>query len=157
MMLRAADGRHRTASSFRAAPALLLAAGALAIFPGCSAPPRPADKRTNGKTCLLTPNPPRVDLGAVPQGGRTTFAFQVHNPTDQAIEVAAIHTSCPCLEVTMEPTTLVPSGTAKACGTLDLRDETGFPGKLAIEVQGLTRRGEKAFVVEVEVSVHPEG
>jgi len=96
-----------------------------------------------------------IDLGAIAQGGQKQHAFQLPNDSGTSVEVVALQTSCPCVRIRLERTT-VPAGELLAGAvTLDLRPKPDFVGDLAIQAKGLTRHRRVAFVLWIRAHVHP--
>jgi hypothetical protein len=68
------------------------------------------------------------------------------------MELAYIHTSCPCLKIAM-PKVVGPQSKVRAQAILDLTDEPDFTGDLRIEATGLTVKREVFFASEVHLRV----
>jgi len=101
---------------------------------------------------LLDASPSRIDMGEVASGGRKQATFSLTNSGSQAVELAKIESSCPCLTVDV-PSRIAPGEQICGRANLDLRDEPDFTGDLAIEITGWTRAGKLAFLVTTYVSV----
>lgn len=101
---------------------------------------------------LLDASPSRVDMGEVALGGRKQSTFSLTNPGSQAVELAKIESSCPCLIVDV-PSRIAPGEQVVGCAKLDLRDDPNFIGDVAIEIKGWTSAGKLAFFVTADVYV----
>jgi hypothetical protein len=103
---------------------------------------------------LLTVQPAVLDLGTVPQAGQKESAIELINPGTQAVRLAAVQSTCPCL--VLEAPEEIPAGSKTTARVLlDLREEPRFTGNLGITVEGTTPRGKTAFVCEVRVRIVP--
>ncbi len=116
--------------------------------PGSQSIPAQFDLIPDG---FLRPSSKRIDLGTVRQRGQRRQTFALSNPTGYPVEVANLHTSCPCLEIELEPRVVKPSQTVIAVLKLDLNEEPDFVGYLAMEAEGRTADGDLAFAVELHV------
>ncbi len=94
-----------------------------------------------------------IDFGKLPQGAKKEASFTLSNPTSEAVEIAAIDSSCPCLEVQLPKKVLSPSEQISAKVLLDLSGESKFSGLLGIMVRAETPQGKRAFEVECRVEV----
>jgi hypothetical protein len=104
---------------------------------------------------LLVPTSKIVDFGIVAQRGRKQAEIALTNRTSTALEVANIHTSCPCLVVQLARQQVGPSETVSAKIDLNFADEPDFVGHLRLEVEGRTPDGRLAVSVDVRVTVSP--
>jgi hypothetical protein len=96
---------------------------------------------------------PVIDLGQLAAGERRSFALRLENPHDQAVEIVAVESTCPCLESAGVPARVRP-GEAQALDiSLDLSREPAFVGPLSLKVTGRTANGAIAFATQLGVSV----
>ena len=101
---------------------------------------------------LLDVSPASIDMGEVAPGGQKQATFSLTNSGSQAVELAKIDSSCPCLMVDV-PSRIAPGEQVVGRAKLDLRDEPNFTGDLAITITGRSRTGQLAFRMTVEVHV----
>ena len=95
----------------------------------------------------------RIDLGQVEAGGKESRQLQVGNPGRETIEIAAIETSCPCVQFTLDQQVVPGNRVVGARLTLDLSDDPQSAGDLAILVQGRTANGRVVLSLTLLVSV----
>lgn len=101
---------------------------------------------------VVLPNP--LDLGKVDGGGTARKTFQVTNQGRSAVQLGPIRTSCPCLHLELVQPVVEPAETINVLAVLDLTEEPGFSGDLAIHVRCMQPSGEPAFQLEVVTQVH---
>jgi len=94
-----------------------------------------------------------VDLGNVSRGMRQSKSFLLTNTSASQIHIASVRTTCPCLEIILPHSTMMPFETMEACAVLDLREEPEFAGMLSIPVHGITDAGNTAFSLHVKSTV----
>jgi len=96
---------------------------------------------------------PVIDLGQLAPGERRDFTLHVRNPHEQPVEIAALESSCPCLETRGAPCCIGPAQSQALDLTLNLSREPRFAGPLSIEITGRTIGGAISFVANVDVRV----
>jgi hypothetical protein len=96
------------------------------------------DAKTTPPT-LLVPSPAKLDLGALPKGGRASATFSLRNPTQRIIEIGEVTTSCPCLEIALAGQKVLPGGEIMASAVVDFSQEPTFTGKLRLEASGFIK------------------
>ncbi len=94
-----------------------------------------------------------IDFGKLPQGAKKEASLTLTNPTKEPVEIAAIDSSCPCLEVQLPKKAVSPSEQISAKVLLDLSGESKFTGRLGIMVRAKTPEGKTAFELECAVDV----
>jgi len=96
---------------------------------------------------------PVIDLGQLAPGERRDFTLRVRNPHDQAVEIAALESSCPCLEGRGVPSRVAPGERQTLHMTLNLSREPAFSGPICVGVTGRRADGDIAFATEVRTVV----
>jgi hypothetical protein len=101
---------------------------------------------------LLDASPSRIDMGEVAPSGWKQATFSLTNLGSQAVELAKIDSSCPCLTVDL-PSAIASGKQVEGRAKLDLRDELDFTGEVAVEIKGWTGADKLAFLTMVDVRV----
>jgi hypothetical protein len=74
------------------------------------------------------------DLGVIPRGYQQAIAFPISNPSERLLKLAIVHSSCTCLNATIDQVELA----ARASTTVRAKvhaAETSIPGPLVAEVK----------------------
>jgi len=74
------------------------------------------------------------DLGIIPVGFQQAITFTVSNPSDQPLKMAVVHSSCACLDATLDESDLPPRGSTNVRVKIHAGD-TSTAGPLAAEVR----------------------
>ena len=74
------------------------------------------------------------DLGIIPVGFQQAITFTVSNPSDQPLKMAVVHSSCACLDATLDESDLPPRGSTNVRAKIHAGD-TSTAGPLAAEVR----------------------
>jgi hypothetical protein len=101
----------------------------------------------------LIVDPQAVELGSVSQASRTQIRLVLGNPHNQPVLVERLQSSCPCLQGRDLPWLLEAGAESNVELTLDLVRESGFVGRLAIDLCGQTAEQDLAFRASVQLSV----
>ena len=112
------------------------------------------DQETGSISTPLVVESPEIHAHAVTRGGQACWEFLLRNSSSVSVEIQRVETGCDCVRVHgLCSNPIPPQGTAKGELLLDLSHDPGFVGRLAIEVRGLARGGQVAFLWEFDVNV----
>ena len=91
------------------------------------------------------------DLGIIPVGFQQAITFTVSNPSDQPLKLAVVHSSCACLNATLDESDLPPRGSTNVRVKIHAGD-TSTAGPLAAEVRiAGTGSGGEPFALTLRV------
>jgi hypothetical protein len=141
------DLRHRPRP---ARWALLLPAWLAACAPDARGP-----VSADGGPRLLAASPDPIALGSLRPGQGAEGTLGLRNPGDEAVEVASVETSCPCIRASPPALSIAPRGAGSLTLAFDPSDEPGFRGMLSVEVTGWTADRRVAFRTRAELEVAP--
>lgn len=132
-----------------------LAAGLLCVcIHGCI---RVDDPRSgNDAAAATTPVFRDVNLGILRRAPRREMVIRLANRTRRPVPCTELRTSCGCLSVVANKTSIDPSDDALAMVRLDLADRPGFVGNLAVEATAVDSDGAESFRFNVLAEVVPE-
>jgi uncharacterized membrane protein YphA (DoxX/SURF4 family) len=102
---------------------------------------------------LLEFNPSKLDLGTIRQGEYGELNFWLSNPGHSPVEITALESSCPCLQIELEKGTILPGEQVRALARFDSQREPGFSGTLLMETRGRTTEGGLAFLLVFRAEV----
>jgi hypothetical protein len=135
--------------------AVLLGGAVLACIVSCGAPSRLAQEGAEATpTELVSASPRKVDFGVLPRGGKREATIRLTNHGAAAVELAAVKTTCECLEVVVSKKALGPGETVTAEVRVNFTTDPKFTGPLAMEATGHVKQSKVvAFTIAVDVKV----
>jgi hypothetical protein len=98
-------------------------------------------------------DPAVVEMGTVSRGRFATATVVLTNRSGRPVILTAVKTSCPCVKVTPQRTTLWPGERVVAEIRFDTSAAPAFTGLLAVEATGVTDGGRVALRLTVHVAV----
>jgi prepilin-type N-terminal cleavage/methylation domain-containing protein len=110
---------------------------------------------TGASKPILSVSPSRFNLGSVQPGQRVEHSFGLSNPGSEPVAVTRIETSCQCVHVTLANNVIQAGETIDARITFELDDEWEFSRKLAVEIEGYTNSGARAFAFVFDAQIDP--
>ena len=124
---------------------------AVAIGCGTEQQSRPAYIPPRAQSRELVSAQETEDLGIIPVGFQQAITFTVSNPSDQPLKLAVVHSSCACLNATLDESDLPPRGSTNVRVKIHAGD-TSTAGPLAAEVRiAGTGSGGEPFALTLRV------
>lgn len=146
-------GNHRLARA--AVPALAVFSCLVGLAGVWSAQSPPPSK--SGSSAIAAPrlivSPDPIALGILAPGRSAQPVATLRNPYPEAIAVARVETSCPCLRASVTPSRIGPEGSGTLALVFDPSTEPEFRGELAIEVIGYAKGGRDVLRTKVRLEV----
>jgi len=138
---------------------LLLLSTTLSSCSRVGSGPSPVLEGTDGPTGatslgLLTVSPAKLEFGQVHHAGRSEKNFTLHNAGRTIVTVVEITTSCDCLSIRLENSSVEPGRSVNGVVSVDFSIEPEFSGELDLSAYGRAdgNRG-SAFVLGAHMHV----
>ena len=120
------------------------------IILGCGAP-ECNDPANLGKAPGLAVPP--LEWGEIPAGQRSATTLTVRNNSTAAVDLVAVETSCPCLQITSLPARFESGTTRTLVLSFDPTTEPEFRGRLRVDLVGRSSKGSPLFRSHADFSV----
>jgi hypothetical protein len=114
----------------------------------------PIPKGIAGRNTLLVPSLADIDFGTMTGSEKKEVSFWLHNPTETAVEIGNIRTSCGCFRVAVDNMILEPGEKVRASAIVDFTNDPTDAGRLRLEATGTTSSNSIiAFEINCDVRV----
>lgn len=110
-----------------------------------------ASSAQQGLPIEIRPDP--ISLGTLDPGQSAVAKFTLRNPGSHPVIVARVETSCPCLKVVDQPTSIGPGQAADLTVKFDPTNDPDFRGGLSIDVIGRDPMGRIVFQTRAKIEV----